>query len=336
MSVNDTNTLAARLKISLLAASVMFFAATVFGQQKAIPRDTSYNVASVYSKIKKNYPYAIPARDTVTDKIIAHRDVVYTTLPATPYGRRDLHLDLFSPVKKGSYPALIMIHGGGWRSGDKSMQIPLAQLIAAKGFVCIPVEYQLSLEARYPAAVHNIKSAIRWVRANARKYNIDPDRIAVAGASAGGQLATLVGLTNNVEKFEGSMGNTGYSSEVQAIVDIDGVVSFLAPSSLNLERKPDAADAFWFGGSYLDKPEIWKEASGGYWANEKSVPMLFLNSGFSRFHAGQDELIGQYREWGIYQEVHQFNVKIHPFWLFHPWVDESAEFIAAFLHKVLK
>ncbi len=321
------------LSIAFVATAISFQDANA--QQLPIPMDTTYNVNRVYNQIKKNYPYAIPAQDRMSEKIKASRNIVYTTLADTPFGKRELHLDIFSPVKKGKYPALILVHGGGWRSGERSMQIPLAQLIAAKGFICIPVEYQLSLEAKYPAAVHNIKSAIRWVRANASKYDIDPDKIAIGGASAGGQLATLVGLTSNVEKFEGNMGNPGESSAVSAIVDIDGVVSFLAPSSLNLPRKPDAADIFWFGGSYLEKPEVWKDASGGYWANPKSAPMLFLNSGYSRFHSGQDELIGQYQEWGIYQEVHKFNVQIHPFWLFHPWIDESADYIASFLNKVL-
>lgn len=93
-------------------------------------------------------------------------------------------------------------------------------------------------------------------------------------------------------------------------------------------------DIFWLGGSFYDKPEIWKEASSIFWANEKSVPVLFLNSGFSRFHAGQDELIGMMNEWGIYTEVHKFDVKVHPFWLFHPWVDQSVKFMDDFLNKV--
>jgi pectinesterase len=64
--------------------------------------------------------------------------------------------------------------------------------------------------------------------------------------------------------------------------------------------------------------------------------MLFLNSGFSRFHAGQDELIGMMKEWGVYTEVHQFNVKVHPFWLFHPWVDGTIDYMNGFLKKLWK
>ena len=307
-----------------------------FDYSGKIPKDTTYNIPRVHRQIKKDYPYAVPVKDSLPVGVAAFRDLVYTHLPETPFGPRDLHLDVFRSEKEGKLPALILVHGGGWRAGDRSMQIPLAQMIASRGFVTVTVEYQLSLEAKFPAAVHNIKAAIRWMRANAETYGIDPDRIAIGGASAGGQLAMLVGMTPGVERFEGTMGNEGFSSAVQAVIDIDGVVDFMAPMSLNLNRKPDSPDIFWLEGSFYDRPERWKEASSIFWANEKSVPVLFLNSGFSRFHAGQDELIGMMTEWEIYTEVHKFNVQVHPFWLFHPWVDESAEFIVSFLNKTLK
>ncbi|WP_207421203.1 alpha/beta hydrolase [Desertivirga brevis] len=327
-----------KLKIALLISAV-FFAGHINAQTKKtaeIPRDTSYNVRKVYSQIRKNFPYATPALDEVPAGVIAERDVVYATLPESTFGKRELHADIFKPAKQGVYPVLIMVHGGGWRSGDKSMQVPMAEMLAAKGFVTIPVEYQLSLEAKYPAAVHNIKAAIRWVKANAARYNIDTTKVAISGCSAGGQLASLVGLTNEVKKFEGTMGYNNYSSSVHAVIDIDGVINFMAPSSLNSPRTKDSPDVQWLGGLFNEKPEIWKDASPGYWANEKSIPMLFLNSGHSRFHAGQDELIGQFKEWGTYHEVHQFNVKMHPFWLFHPWADESVNYMADFLNKVFK
>lgn len=319
------------LVLTLLIAVVVNCSA----QQSAnIPRDTSYNIPKVFSQIRKDYPYAIPVKDSLPPNLKEFRSLVYATLPKTAFGKRDLHLDIFRPKDEKLLPALILVHGGGWRSGDKSMEVPLAQLVAKSGFVTIPIEYQLSLEAKYPAAVYNIKAAIRWVKANAKLYGIDTNKIAISGTSAGGQLAALVGTTNGVSKFEGNQGETTSSSKVQAIIDIDGVISFIAPGSLNLDRKADSPDVAWLGGSYLQRPDLWKEASAGYWANEKTVPMLFINSGFSRFHAGQDELVASLKEWGIYQEVYQFNVKVHPFWLFHPWADETAGYISTFMKKV--
>ena len=320
---------------------LLFFVLSIhllFAQNESqnIPRDTTYTISGVHRKIKKYYPNAVPVKDSLPEGVLAKRELVYATLPDTPFGKRELHLDLFHPEKPGKYPALILVHGGGWRAGDKSMQVPLAEMIASRGFVTVAVEYQLSLEAKYPAAIHNIKAALRWMRANADKYNIDPDRIAISGSSAGGHLAALTGMTNGIEKFEGSQGNNDFSSSVQAIIDLDGVLNFMAPASLNLKRRPDSPDVEWLGGTFYEKPEIWKEASSAYWVNEKSVPVLFINSGFPRFHAGQDEMIGMLKEWNIYTEVHKFDVKIHPFWLFHPWVDTTADYMVGFLNKVFK
>ena len=321
------------LSVTLTALTLGVYAQFLEGT--TIPADTTFNVPRVHRQIKNDFPYAIPAKDQVPEGVIDARNLVYATLEDTPFGKRDLHLDLFRPEKEGKYPALIMVHGGGWRAGKKDMQVPMAQMIAARGFVTVTVEYQLSLEAKYPAAVHNIKAAIRWMRANAEKYAIDPDRIAISGCSAGGQLASLTGLTNGIERFEGTMGVVNYSSEVQAIIDMDGVINFMAPLSLNLNRRPDSPDVQWLGGTFYERPDLWKEASPAYWANENSVPMLFLNSGFPRFSAGQYELISMLDEWGIYNRVQRFNVEVHPFWLFHPWIDESVNYMVGFMDHVM-
>ncbi|WP_316739140.1 alpha/beta hydrolase [Pedobacter aquatilis] len=325
------------VKISILIFILCFISQIVKGQAKNnIPKDTSYSVSNVYRQIHKQYPYAVPAKDIAGANIRQVRNLTYLTLKNTKFGSRDLHLDIFRPDNKALLPAVIMIHGGGWRSGDKSMEVPLAQLVAIQGFVTIPVEYQLSLEAPYPAAVLNIKSAIRWVKANAKAYLIDTNRIAISGTSAGGQLAALVGTTNNVSKFESPECNLKTTSTVHAVINIDGVISFLAPASLNLVRKADSMDITWLGGTFEERPQIWKDASAGFWANEKTVPILFLNSGYSRFHAGQDELVASMEEWGIYHEVHKLNVQVHPFWLFQPWADETAAYMTAFMKKVLR
>lgn len=302
----------------------------------AYPVDTTYTLNGQYQKYKMNFPYIIPAREKTPAGVIEERDVIYTTIENTKYGKRDLHLDCFRPEKEGKYPVLVLVHGGGWRAGNKSLQVPMAQKIAAEGFVTAAVEYQLALEAPYPAAVHNIKAAIRWLRANAEEYNIDPQRIAISGCSAGGHMASLVGVTNGLAHFEGTMGNESFSSSVQAIIDIDGVINFLAPASLNRERSSESPDIQWLGGSYSETPDTWKEVSPIYWVTENTIPFLFINSGYSKYHAGQDELIGMLNEWGIYYEVHKFNVKMHAFWLFHPYMDGTVEYMVDFMNKVLK
>ena len=326
------------IKNTIICVYLVFMACSLCRAQSLpnIPKDTSFNTRTVHAQIRKNFPFAVPVRDSLPNNLIRHVNQVYAQVQSASGGKRELHLDIFRPKKFAKLPALVMIHGGGWRSGDRSMEIPMAQLIASRGYVTVTVEYQLSLEARYPAAVHNIKAAIRWLKANANDYNIDTNQIAISGTSAGGQLAALVGTTPGVAKLEGKIGDFSTTSTVHAIVDIDGVINFLAPSSLNLIRKPNSPDVEWLGGTYLQRPDVWKEASAGYWANENTCPMLFINSGFSRFHAGQDELVGSLKEWGIYHEVRQINVKVHPFWLFHPWADQAVDYIVDFLQKVFR
>lgn len=280
---------------------------------------------------------AVIAKDSLPASVRAERNLVYASLPHTPYGKRNLHADIFRPKKAGRFPAVIMIHGGGWRSGTRSMQVPMAEMLAAKGFVTITAEYQLSLEAGFPAAVYNIKAAIRWLRLHGEKYQIDTSQMAIFGCSAGGQLAALVGLSNGVKSLEGTQGVTAGKSHINAIIDIDGVINFMAPASLDKPRKINSADVSWLGGNFEQRPAVWKAASAAYWANKQTaIPMLFINSGFSRFHAGQDELIGMMKEWGIYTAVHKFDVQMHPFWLFHPWVDITVDYTTTFLRKVFQ
>lgn len=306
----------------------------ITSKAQSLPRDTTYNIPHVWRGAKKNYPNVrIPTPD-LPRNVTQQLDVVYLTIPNTAYGDRALHADIFRPKGNDIFPAVVMVHGGGWRSGTKDMQWALAKQLAAHGFVTVCVEHQLSLEASYPAALYNLKAAIRWLRANADTYGVDTNHIAISGCSAGGHLAALTGLTTGVKEKEGNLGYADYSSDIQAIIDIDGVVDFMAPLSLNLERKPTSADIAWLGGSFYEKPAIWKDASPIFWAHEKSPPMLFIKSGFPRFTAGQHELCGMMEIWGIYTEVHQFDVQVHPFWLLDPWVTPTVEYMAAFLQKV--
>ena len=182
-----------KLKAYLILLIVLTcFSRIGFGQtivQKEIPRDTSYTPYQTWVKIRKEFPKAEIVKPLLPEGVKAEYEVVYTTIPDTLFGNRDLHLDIFRPEKEGNYPALLMVHGGGWRSGNRTMQEPMAQQIANHGYVTVTVEYRLSPEAIYPAAVYDLKAAIRFLRSNARRYHIDPTRIAITGSSAGGQLA---------------------------------------------------------------------------------------------------------------------------------------------------
>jgi pectinesterase len=296
--------------------------------------DTSFTVRRSYAQEKKAHPEITLADSTLPAGVRVDRNLVYST----PIANRKLLLDVYAqPIVAGkTRPAVLMIHGGGWRSGSRSHNNTLAGQLAAKGFVAIPVEYRLSTEALYPAAVYDIKAAIRWIRANAVKYAIDPNRIAVLGFSAGGQLAALVGTTNKNPAFEGSGGHATYSSAVQAIVDIDGVLAFIHPESAEGDdSRSTSAATYWFGYSKTQKPELWQEASALNHIDKHTPPILFLNSSVERMHAGRDDLIKKLTGLGIYSEVHTFPEAPHTFMFFNPWFTPTLTYVTDFLHRVL-
>jgi len=320
---------------------LLLFVHEIFSQtmeQQSIPVDTSFTSYQAWIKIKTEFPEAQIVNPQLPENVLAEEDVVYITLPDTPYGKRDLRLDLFRPKKPGIYPALILVHGGGWRSGNKNMQIPLAQKIAAQGYVTASVEYRLSPEALYPAAVYDLKAAIRFLRANASKYNIDADRIAISGSSAGGQLAALVGMTSGVNKFDGNESDISISTKVQAIINMDGILDFTDPNESAKDNDPArrSVGACWFGATYKENPQKWIEASPLVYAGKNTPPILFVNSSLPRFHAGRDSLIKILDTFGIYTEVHTINNTPHPFWLFHPWFEPTVKYMVDFLDSTLK
>ena len=143
-------------------------------------------------------------------------DVVFGT-----GGGRDLRCDVYVPPGKPDRArAVILMHGGAWRMGERSQLRGYGILLGRRGYVCIAPEYRLTPESPWPAQIHDVKAAIRWVRANADLLGVDADRIAIEGNSAGAHLALLAAGTVGVEPFEGNGGNPGVSTEVSAVVGI--------------------------------------------------------------------------------------------------------------------
>jgi acetyl esterase/lipase len=138
-------------------------------------------------------------------------------------------LDLYLPAGEGPFPVVVMIHGGGFMMGDKSDGAGLAgvdQLLAA-GYAVASINYRLSAEATYPAQINDAKAAVRFLRANAAQYKLNPQKFGAWGASAGGNLAALLGTTCGVKELEGAdLGNADQSSCVQAVVDWFGPIDF--------------------------------------------------------------------------------------------------------------
>ena len=177
-------------------------------------RDTSYNIMNEFNKHLKNYPNLKIVKEFAFPYVTQEKNIPYCQTK-----ERTLKLDIIYPNEqsKNKRTAILFIHGGGWRSGNKAMHYPLLQQLAALGYFCITPEYRLSTEALYPAAIHDIKTAIRWARLHATEYNIDVNRIVAAGHSAGGELAAFMGATNGMEPFEGDGCNKKISSKADAV-----------------------------------------------------------------------------------------------------------------------
>lgn len=294
-------------------------------------RDTSYNVNNELKKNQKNYPFiqlpATPKAGIVNEK----KDIVYCQR-----GNRKLLLDIFSPAQKAKdkRAAILIIHGGGWRSGDRSLHYTLAQRLAALGYVCITPEYRLSTEALYPAAIHDIKAAIRWVRKNADKYGIDTSMIVASGHSAGGELAAFMGATNGLKIFDGEGCNNTTSSKVNAVIDIDGTLAFIHPESgEGDDSKRVSAATHWFGYSKTDNPAVWKEAAPLTHVSPNTPPSLFINSSVARMHAGREDFIRVLNQYGIPSSVKTFEGSPHSFIFFNPWFDSTVTIINDFLKR---
>ncbi len=325
------------MKRTVLIIVVFLIMERVFPQSMAGitgQRDTSYTTYSAYVAAKKTYPDIKIAEEFHSVSVTEKKNISYCK-----NGKRKLLLDAFYPNEKnnGKRTAILIIHGGGWRSGNRTQHYPLAQRLAALGYVCFTPEYRLSTEALYPAAVYDIKSALRWVKENAGKYNVDTTKITVLGFSAGGELAAFMGTTNGNAGFEGTGCNSTSSSNVQAVVDIDGILSFVHPESgEGDDSKRTSAATNWFGYSKKENPELWQQASPLTYAGKNTAPTLFINSAVARMHAGREDYIKILNGYNIYTEVRSFENSPHSFCLFDPWFEPTVKYIDDFLKKVFK
>jgi len=296
------------------------------------PGYTVFSVETAERGLLRSYPFVTRLSNELPEGVQSQLGLVYAR-----YQTREMHLDLFQPRGNGTFPAVILVHGGAWITGKHSMENPFAIELARRGYVAATVEYRLSNEAKYPAQIYDLKAAVRWLRANATRLHVDPNRIAAVGASAGGHLVALLGATNGMPNFEGNGDNQNVSSTVQSIVDIDGPVTFIDPGNIEKEKKgPYDTNTRLIGGTFAEKPDVWREASPITHVNSKSAPVLFINSSSYRPFQQREEMRDKLKALGIVSEMVVIPDTPHPFWLFHPWFDSTVEYVDEFLQRTMK
>jgi acetyl esterase/lipase len=208
------------------------------------------------------------------EPVSVERDVSYGSLDGHP-----LLLDVYQPGENSSapVPAVVLIHGGGWISFDKSTMRTMGMFLARSGFVAFSVDYRLmhGADNLWPAQLDDVQRAVRWIRANAAKYHVDADHIGAFGHSAGAQLAALLGMEDTRDNSDPTLAK--YSSKVQAVVDVSG------PSDFTTSHDADG-DAFltlFFGGDYAGHSKVWQDASPAFHVSRSDAPFLI-------FHGTQD------------------------------------------------
>jgi arylsulfatase A len=201
------------------------------------------------------------------------RDVIYAE-----YGQRRLKLDVYLPPKSGqvgAVPGIIVVRGGEFRQGDKVFFGYIAGALAMEGFVAASIEYRTSDEARFPAAVQDVKTAVRWMRAHAVEHGINPDAIGAIGGSAGAHLVAMLATSGGVTELEGAGGNPGASSDVQAVVAMGGAYNLRWKRGVSPKFIP-AVTAF-IGAPLEADAETIAAASPVTYVSSRSAPLLLLH-----------------------------------------------------------
>ena len=226
-------------------------------------------------------------RVTFRNKVEIIRDVAYagTDDPAQ-------RLDLFLPrdvAKTQRLPVVVFIHGGAWKQGDKKSGLAkLAPLVASGRFAGATIEYRLTDKAVWPAQIHDCKAAIRWLRGNAKRYNLDAKHIVVWGTSAGGHLVAMLGTSGGVARLEGSLGE-----HVDQSSRVNGVINFFGPSDLMSmndgettmdHMAADSPESLLVGGPILENKDKAREASPLTYVSSDDAPFLTM-------HGTQDPLV---------------------------------------------
>lgn len=229
-------------------------------------------------------PAQTPEAPKVPDTVVAEREVEYSAVG----GPQTMDIFRLREASNRPRPAVLLVHGGGFRAGSKEGYIPLAIELAEHGYVAATANYRLAPRNQFPAAVEDVKAAVRFLRASAAKYNLDASHIGALGGSAGGHLVLMLGLTAGVAEFEGSGPNRDQSSAVECVVDEYGPTDFTQSYS----KSVDAAEVLpmFLGGDLDHERPAHMRASPLNWVTPNAAPILAIHGTADNYVAYEQSL----------------------------------------------
>ncbi len=269
----------------------------------------------------------------VPEGVKAHRDLAYVV-----NGHERQKLDLFVPEKAdGPLPLIIWIHGGGWQNGSKDGCPPLRNGYTQRGYAVASINYRLSGHATFPAQIEDCKAAIRWLRAHAQEYHLDPQRVGVWGSSAGGHLVALVGTSGDVKTFDVGP-NLEQSSRVQAVCDYYGPTDFtvfVSTPGYESHATASSPEAKLIGGAVLENQDQAARANPITYVSKDDPAFLIV-------HGDKDPVVPLNQSQLLYDALKRAGVSVH----FHTIKGaghgqgfggpEIEPMVAAFFDRVLK
>ena len=300
---------------------------------------------------------ALAAESTIPLKVTPSKpmvqlvsNVVYAQVPDRGYPNKALTMDVTMPLDKGTHPAIVYINGGGFINANKDGYMQQWLDLAEHGYVVASMTYRVAPTSTFPAPLEDVKSAVRFLRANAERFHIDAKHIGVFGGSAGGYLAAMAGTTNGVKGFDKGE-NLKYSSDVQAVVDVYGVSDLnkigddYSEAVQQTHRSAGATEALWVNGS-----PVFGGKDGGISANPEAAkaanPMTYISSKTAPFllmHGDADILVSPSQTELLREALAEHNIEATrylvkgaahggPFWV----QPEIMDIVIAFYDKHLK
>lgn len=285
-----------------------------------------------------------PVLPPAPEGVIIQQDVAY--LAPDRAEKLDLYLPA-NPPKGKRFPAVVMIHGGGWAGGDKAewRSFNVCTTLVKAGYVCVSINYMMDAGKRWPTNLYDCKNAVRWLRVNAEKYGVDADHIGVIGGSAGGHLSLMVGYTSRVPRLEPASPYPGVSDKVDCVVDMYGITNLLTRRKTDEQGNPVGPTITWealLTTKPNEDPETWKLASPINHVSKSTPPTLILQ-GLSDTTVDRDqskELAKKLEECGVEHQLVLLEGVGHTFdllsWNHKPLPMDVSALVVSFFDKHLK